>query len=503
MTPERWRQINELFHAAIERDAPARQQLLDTAATRDPELVEEVRSLLAVHQSSQGFLDKPAWAVAPELIFDGPPGSLAGTHVGPYRVVKEIGRGGMGVVYEAEDTRLRRAVALKALPAEYVRDPMRRERLTREARAAAALTHPSIATIFALEELDGALFLVSELVRGETLREELRRGALPPDRLLPTLVQLASGLAAAHAAGIVHRDFKPENIIRCSDGRVKILDFGLARMSTPDPLTQLRLTQTGMAIGTPGYMPPEQLRGQDVDARTDVFAFGVVGWELATGAHPFGTNAAELLARMTDMLDGRTVTAGDDALSVVGLEPVLRRCLRRDPAERYPSAQQLLAELERLQAFAAAAVSPAVRTSRSALWWWQCHQALMAIVIASMPVATWFVKQWDARIGSRLFLAVLALSTISVTIRLNLLFTSRVQRHRLVRQRGRVYTALAAAEAVLGLLLLASAALVAGPRDGLAALLVTLSVATLASLGIIEPATTEAAFGDDEKDPTR
>ena len=499
MTPERWRQINELFHAAIERDPPARRQLLDTTATSDPQLAAEVRSLLAVHDSSEGFLDKPAWAVAPELILD--EGSLAGTQIGPYRVVKEIGRGGMGVVYEAEDTRLRRAVALKALPSEYTSDVLRRERLTREARAAAALAHPSIATIYALEELDGALFLVSELVRGETLREELRQGGLAPDRLLPTLIQLASGLAAAHAAGIVHRDFKPENIVRCSDGRVKILDFGLARMSAADPMTQMRLTQTGMAIGTPGYMAPEQLGGQDIDARTDVFAFGVVAWELATGSHPFGASAAELLARMTDMLDGRAVTAADAILPLAGLEPILRRCLRRNPAERYSTAEEIVPELERLQSFAAAPGRATARARRSSLWWWQFHQALMAIVVASLPVATWFVKQWDARTGSRLFLAVLALSTVSVTIRLNLLFTSRVQQQRLVKQRNRVYTVLAVVEAVLGVLLLASAALVAGPRDGLAATLVTLAVATLASLGIIEPATTEAAFGDEQKTP--
>jgi len=253
-----------------------------------------------------------------------------GTVRGPYRVVREIGRGGMGVVYEAEDTRLRRTVALKALPAEYARDPIRRERLTREARAAASLTHPSIATIYALDEIDGSLYLVAELVRGHTLRDELACGPVPPDRLLPTLVELAAGLAAAHAAGIVHRDFKPENIVRCLDGRVKILDFGLARLAS----NESRLTQTGTTLGTPGYMPPEQLSGQDVDARTDVFAFGVVGWELATGIHPLGASAADLMARMADMLDGHTGTPVGPPIPVPGLEPILRRCLRRNPAER-------------------------------------------------------------------------------------------------------------------------------------------------------------------------
>jgi serine/threonine protein kinase len=417
--------------------------------------------------------------------------------VGPYRVIKEIGRGGMGVVYEAEDTRLRRAVALKALPSEYTRDAMRRERLTREARAAAALTHPAIATIYALDELDGALFLVSELVRGQTLREELAGGAMPVDRLLPTLVELASGLAAAHAAGIVHRDFKPENIVRCTDGHVKILDFGLARMAE----AETRLTQTGMAVGTPGYMPPEQLGGQGIDARTDVFAFGVVAWELATGIHPFGASAAELLARMADMLDGQTATAVGPALPIPGLEPVLRRCLRRNPSDRYRSAEQLLADLDQLQVTATATRTSMAQRPPASLWWWQFHQGIIALVIASMPVATWFVRKWNQNIGSQLFLAVLALSTIAVTIRLNLLFTSRVNRTHLATQRARVYPAMAGVEAVLGLVLLISAALVAGGNDGLAAVLVTLAVATIASLGVIEPATTAGAGIDKKSTP--
>ncbi len=498
MTPERWRQINDLFHAAIERDAGGRQALLESTGKTDPELAAEVRSLLAVHESTGEFLDEPAWAVAPELILDPPGPSLAGTQVGPYRIIREIGRGGMGVVYEAEDTRLRRTVALKALPSQYTQDPARRERLTREARAAAALTHPSIATIYALDELDGVLFLASELVRGETLREELRRGLLPADRLLPTLIQLASGLAAAHAAGIVHRDFKPENIVRCADGTVKILDFGIARMRDADAVTELRLTQTGMAIGTPGYMAPEQMDGQEVDARTDVFAFGVVAWELATGVHPFGTSAAELVARMADMLDGRPATGIGPALGIDGLGAVLRRCLHRIPGDRYASAADLLVALERLQSSPAVPRLELPAPPDRALWWWQFHQALMAIVIASLPIVTLFVRRWDRTIGSQFFLAVLALSTISVTIRLNLLFTSRVHRARLAAQRARVYTPMAAAETLLGLVLLAAAALVAGTNVVLAAILVTLAVVTVASLGIIEPATTAAALHPDQ-----
>jgi serine/threonine protein kinase len=500
VTPERWRQINDLFHTALERDAPARRQLLEVTATQDPALAAEVQSLLAAHESQEGgALDQPAWAIAPHLILDDVSSIAPGTEIGPYRVARELGRGGMGVVYEAEDTRLRRSVALKALPSEYADDPVRRERLTREARAAAALAHPAIATIYALDEIDGALYLASELVRGQTLRDELQRGAVAADRLVPTLVELASGLAAAHAAGIVHRDFKPENIVRCSDGHVKILDFGLARVSSDQAVTEMRLTQAGMAIGTPGYMAPEQLSGQDVDARTDVFAFGVVGWELATGTHPFGASAAELLARMTDLIDGRPPTAVGSALPLPALEPILRKCLRRNQGDRYASAVELVRDLEALSVPAAPPPPAAAREPNPRpMQWWQIHQVTIAIVVAAMPVASWFVRVWDRPIGSKLFLIVLALSTISVTIRLNLLFTSRVNPTRLAHQRARVYTPMAAAETILGLLLLGGAAVVADEHDGLAAVLVTLAVATVASLGVIEPATTAAALGQDD-----
>ena len=233
----------------------------------------------------------------------------------------------MGVVYAAEDQRLRRTVALKALTPEYTRDPLRRERLTREARAAAALLHPAIATIFALEEIDGELYITSELVRGRTLREELRDGPLAASQLLPVLLTIATALSAAHEHGIVHRDLKPENIIRRDDGQIKVLDFGLAqRPSTTDAPASTRLTEVGSALGTPGYMAPEQLSGKEVDARADIFAFGVLVWELATGEHPFGTDPASILARMTELIEGRS-SGLTRPLPLPGLDRIARRCM--------------------------------------------------------------------------------------------------------------------------------------------------------------------------------
>ena len=494
MTPERWRQINDLFHAALDQPPQAREQFLATATHGDAELAREVRTLLASHRASSEFLEKPAYAVAADLILSDPGESLIGKRIGAYEIVEEIGRGGMGIVYAARDTRLGRVVALKALPAEYTSDPIRRERLTREARAAASLSHPAVATVFALEEIDGDLFLISELVKGETLRAELGRGALPPARLIDTLADIAAGLAAAHDAGIVHRDLKPENLIRCPDGHIKILDFGLARATSSETArTTLQLTEVSTSPGTPGYMSPEQLRGAEIDARTDVFAFGIVGWELATGRHPLGVDNVELLANVAELMDGRGVPALAQPLSVPGLTLVLRRCLSVNADDRYPSGGALLEDVRRLR-LDRDTVAPAVLAPPRALWWWQFHQAIVAAVNGLTPVAMWFVRWWAPRpFGSIAFFAVLALATISVTLRLNLLFISRVNPATLRDHRARHHTYIATVEAVLALILLGSAALVAGVSDSLAAVLVTLAVVTIASLGIVEPATTAAA----------
>ena len=499
MTPERWRQINDLFHAVAETDPARREDVLARAAADDAGLVAEVRSLLASHDSSPGFLEVPAWGVDPQLILDDAESSLTGRQIGTYRVLEEIGRGGMGIVYAAEDTRLRRVVALKALPPEYTHDTVRRERLMREARAAAALSHPSVATVYALEELEGNLYLVSELVRGRTLRDELHDGPLPGSRLLDTLCDIAAGLAAAHAVNIVHRDLKPENIVRRADGQIKILDFGLAKASSGDARTTVRLTQAGMALGTPGYMAPEQFSGADVDARADVFAFGILGWELATGRHPLGADGAEVLARMTDLLEGRG-TAITQPLAVAGLAPILRRCMRLDPAERYSSAEPLLYDLRALRPAAYQTGAVVARAPSDGLWWWQFHQGVVALVNGLAPIPVWFVRRWAPEYGVYVFFGVLALATMSVALRLNLLFTSRVNPAMLPQHHARHYPWMAGAEAILAMLLLVSAALVAGPRDAMAALLVTLAIATIASLGIIEPATTAAAGIENRQD---
>ncbi len=487
MNAARWQQVNHIFHEALGRDDATRETYIQQATAGDPELLREVQTLLTSHMKAGEFLDRPAWAVEPELALGD---SLVGKQIGTYRILEEVGRGGMGVVYAAEDQRLRRTVALKALAPEYTRDPFRRERLTREARAAAALLHPAIATIFALEEIDGELYITSELVRGRTLREELGDGPLPPSQLLPVLVTIAHALAAAHERGIVHRDLKPENIIRRDDGQIKVLDFGLAQSpARRDAPASTRLTEVGSALGTPGYMAPEQFSGKEVDARADIFAFGVLTWELATGEHPFGTDPASILARMTELIEGRT-TGLTRALPLPGLDRIARRCMRGNPAERYPTAEALLVDLRALETGNLAAGVP---PRHDAFWWWQFHQYVVAILNAAVPAALWGVRRWASPYGSKLFLVALALATISVALRLNLSFTSRVNPAMLIDHRARVFPAIAAIDCLLAASLFVAAALIGDAHDAIAAVLVALAAVMLVSLSLIEPATTKAA----------
>ena len=407
---------------------------------------------------------------------------------GTYRILEEIGRGGMGVVYAARDERLGRAVALKALPAAFSNDAMRRARLTREARAAAALSHPAIATIYALEEIDGRLFIVSELVRGRTLRDEVREGPLPADRLLSTLVHVASALEAAHALGIIHRDLKPENVIRRSDGQVKVLDFGLAMWeASPDTPSMTQLTDAGVALGTPGYMAPEQLAGGLTDARADIFSFGVMAWELGSGEHPFGSDPTRMIPQMTAVIEGRAPLPGR---AMAGLERVTLKCIQAAPSARYPSSAALLEDLRTLAISGSVAAPPAP----ASLWWWQFHQATIAVVDAATPVLAFLARQsLRAPAGRAIFLAVLALATVAVMLRLNLLFTSRVHPATLSQHRRRLFSWIAVAEILIAALLLLSAFTLGTSADIAAAPLLSLALILVASLVIIEPATTAGA----------
>jgi eukaryotic-like serine/threonine-protein kinase len=270
-----------------------------------------------------------------------------GTRLGAYEILAAIGAGGMGEVYRARDTKLEREVAIKVLPAHLAIDPEARARFEREAKAVASLSHPNILAIHDFGVQDGTAYAVLELLHGDTLRDRLLREPVPSARkTIDIATQIAQGLAAAHAHGIAHRDLKPENVFVCADGRVKILDFGLARQlaSPPDDdansPTAMRHTDPGTVLGTVGYMSPEQVRGQSANERSDIFSFGCVLFEMATGRRAFhGETPAET---MTAILRAEPLDLTSDAAPVPsGLEPIVRHCLEKRPEDRFHSAKDL------------------------------------------------------------------------------------------------------------------------------------------------------------------
>ncbi len=278
----------------------------------------------------------------------------AGSRLGPYEIVSPLGAGGMGEVYRARDTRLARDVALKVLPASFADDKARLSRFRQEACAAGALNHPNILAIYDVGADDSAPYVVSELLEGETLRQRLGGAALPQRKAIDYSQQIAQGLAAAHEKGIVHRDLKPENLFITKDGRVKILDFGLAKLvqtengqiQTDIPTRRVD-TDPGTVMGTVGYMSPEQVRGQVVDHRSDIFAFGAILYEMLTGKRAFhGGSAAETMSAI--LKEDPPELSATNRTVAPALERVLHHCLEKNPEERFQSARDLAFDLQAL-----------------------------------------------------------------------------------------------------------------------------------------------------------
>jgi tetratricopeptide (TPR) repeat protein len=394
--PARWRRIESILDLALDLPPAERSALLDESCADDSGLRTEVEAVLAADAQAGGFLSTPAGEYAPDLLADaavedkGEP-DLAGHQMGPYRLLREIGGGGMGTVYEAEDARLGRRVAIKLLPPEYSRDRRAKERFLREARAAAAVDHPNLCTVHDVGESDGRLYLVLSFYEGETLRERIRRGPLPLAEARDVAIQVARGLARAHEAGIVHRDIKPANVMLTRRGEAKILDFGIARLQG-DPAS---LTRTGASWGTPAYMSPEQARGETVDGRTDVWSLGVMLYEMLAGRRPFGGDSLEavvsaILTREPEPLEG----GRPDVLPE--LARVVERALAKDPARRYGSASELLEDLE-----AGRAPGCQYRKRRVSLL-----VSVLAAILALLIVG-FFWRPWRFAVGPPLRVAVL------------------------------------------------------------------------------------------------
>ena len=494
----RWARVAELFELALAQDAAHRGRWLEAACDDDAALLEDVSSLLRAHERAGSFIEAPP-TVAPAVDPAALPIPLG--PIGPYHVTRIIGAGGMGVVYLADDRRLGRQVALKVVTPRFANDATRVERLRREARAAAALTHPNIATVFALEEIDGRLYMASEYVPGETLRDELARGPLSIERAIETAATIGDALASAHARGIVHRDLKPENILRTPDGTLKILDFGLAHVTDGDGVSA-GLTAEGAALGTPGYMSPEQIRGQPIDGRSDQFALGVLLYELIAGNHPFAVaSPAATLARIleADPAPLRPLESTDVARQdlVDRVNAIVARSLRKHPDDRYADVAAFSAALRRLdRPDAAAAREPAPTSVPAAMWWWQFHQAAVALSYALLLIPLWRAREMSgAGVGITLFLIGVVAAVVAGALRLHLWFAVRQYPSQWHEHYVQARAWMLGADVTYSVILLIEGSIAARTSDPSAVLLVAAAASVAVAFVVIEPATTRAALG--------
>ena len=499
---ERWERVGELFDKLANAPAEQRESIL-AASTESVDVKEEARTLLEAHDRAEGFLDAVPLGGAP------PPAQAelpVGARVGQYKINRVAGRGGMGVVYDAEDTRLHRRVALKALPAAFDADESARLRMLQEARAAAALQHSGIATIYALEEIDGGLFISSEYLEGETLRDEMERGRQPPTRALAAVLEIARALCAAHERGIVHRDLKPENIVRTTDGTLKILDFGLAQFddAASDLMSRTRITQEGFVVGTPPYMAPEQLLGRPTDFRVDHFALGIVLYELCVATHPFG--GGSLPSTIARILAGTPHPPTSLQQLPAPVWVVIDRCLQKDPALRHSSTRELVSALEeaqrqmvqRTEAPPPLVPAPSALSAGAtpALRWWRFHQFAAALAYWAAVWPVWYIHRLLGRAGLFFFLATVAAVVVAANLRLHLWFSSRVYPEDLPEQRATLAGWIRWADLAFAVLLIAGGTALSEAHVGWAAFLIAYGIGSAIASVFIEPATARAAFRD-------
>ena len=348
---ERWRQVEQVYHAALECASAERAAFLDQACAGDETLRREVESLLRFDERAEHFIEAPALELAAQAQATAQTELLTGQMISHYQVLSLLGEGGMSEVYLAFDPRLERQVALKLLPPQFTQDADRLRRFIQEAKAASALNHPNIITIHEIGESDHAYFIATEYVEGRTLRQLLTGAPLELSRALDVTTQVANALAVAHAAGIVHRDIKPENVMVRPDGYLKVLDFGIAKLKRQretergrDGETErqgfsssLRLsvspTEAGLVLGTAQYMSPEQARGLEIDERTDIFSLGVMLYEMLAGRRPFeGTTRKDVIRAV---LECEPPPLAEELPAA--LRQLVSRALQKERAARYQS----------------------------------------------------------------------------------------------------------------------------------------------------------------------
>ncbi len=352
MNADRYLQIDELVNAALEVGPDDRASFLDEACRGDGKLRQEVEAMLDAYNKAEDLFETPAVEIAARSLAEDSALSLTGKKVGRFEILSLLGTGGMGEVYLADDRQMNRKVALKLLPAHFTKSPDRVARFQRESRAASGLNHPNIITIFEIGQERGIHFITSEYIEGDTLRQKIADGRLTLKESLEIAVQTASALAAAHEAGIIHRDIKPENVMVRPDGYVKVLDFGLAKLTEPtqsdaDQSVLNLSTQSGMVLGTINYMSPEQALGRETDNRSDIFSLGIVLYEMVTGKQPFkGQTAASTFDAILHKAPAPVTGSGADHSTE--LEPVINRALEKDRDLRYQTAIDFRAALKGL-----------------------------------------------------------------------------------------------------------------------------------------------------------
>src|SRR5438477_3377233 len=355
MNAQRWQQVNDLFHSAVERAPEEWTAFLDEACHSDESLRREVKSLLASHERTENFIESPAFETAPELLIGDGAGELIGELIGHYLIERLIGVGGMGEVYLARDVQLGRKAALKLLPEHLPADEAQLSRFKIEARSASALNHPNILTVYEIGAEGNWQFIATEFIEGMTLRASLACGRMNLDAALEIAVQVASALDAAHETGVVHRDIKPENIMLRPDGYAKVLDFGIAKLIEQRPAsghyefgTAVLRTRPGLVLGTGHYMSPEQTRGQKVDARSDIWSLGVVLYEMVRGIPPFpGKTPSDCIASILKTEPPPLSGVLSDV--PLKLDSILQTALRKNSDERYRAIKEMLADLRNLK----------------------------------------------------------------------------------------------------------------------------------------------------------
>src|SRR5438105_2453796 len=396
MTPARFQTIEEIYRAALDREPDQISAFLDKACEADELLRRKVEALLASRERVGSFIETSALGVAARIIGNGQADSLVGQKIGHYKISESIGIGGMGEVYLATDITAGRKAALKLLPARFTGDEERLKRFQQEAHAVVALNHPNILTVYEIGKEHSTHYIASELIEGETLRQRLARGRMQLSEAIDVAIQVASALAAAHEAGIVHRDVNPGNIMLRRDGYVKVLDFGIAKLAEQevpatmpkDEALMLVETNVGSILGTVPYMSPEQACGAPVDKRTDIWSLGLVLYQMVTGRTPFiGDTPREVMTSILEK-DPRLVTS-DNRQTPPELQQIISKALHKDRAERYQSAGDMLQALKNLRRnleFSGELERSA--TAASSLRWIRSPAALvLVLLVAALALA--------------------------------------------------------------------------------------------------------------------